>query len=110
MIRHYLHFQDCPSKVTCDLGEKLFQAHVNAIYENLPPIFGAEDDMVLATVNDMFAMMVWPLHLSSSIHSSYHTTYLPVGQEKQTTVCIKSFGGALSSTRASSRSFPAPAL
>ena len=38
--------------------EKLKQAFVHAIDENLPPIFRAEDDVVLATVADVVDVLV----------------------------------------------------
>jgi hypothetical protein len=56
--------------------EKLKQAFVHAVNENLPPIFRTEDDMVLATVADVVDVLVlfWQVddvHLLTLLFFSY---------------------------------------
>lgn len=56
--------------------EKLKQAFVHTIDENLPPIFRAEDDVVLATVADVVDVLVlfWQVddvHLQTLLFFSY---------------------------------------
>ena len=58
VVAHDFRGVELVTKFLLLLIEKLEQAFVHTINENLPPIFGAEDDVVLATVTDVVDVLV----------------------------------------------------
>jgi len=58
LARHDFHFQNGAAKLLRDLRKQLFQTTVDTVNKNLPPILWAEDNMILATTDDMLAMMI----------------------------------------------------
>ena len=60
MIRHDLHFKNGSAEGLSNFRQDLLQAGVNSVNKDFTPVFRTKDDMVLAAVNNMFAVVIRP--------------------------------------------------
>ena len=58
MVWHDLHLQYGEPVPCCGIPKYFFQTHVTSFIQDLPPVFWAEDDMVLAAVYQVVCFMV----------------------------------------------------
>lgn len=72
MVGHDFHIQNFVTVIILLFKNEDFQAGVNAINQNLTPILGAKDDVILATVNKAVGVFVLFAVLSVCTSSILH--------------------------------------